>query len=184
MSIGNAVLMLLPAIGLFFLVGLTASWIEDMAAHYAKRELRFDEEQERMQAAFESVTATRQNVVEMEETKAERERTLSQLSGQVSEAMSAEIKLTDPRQLTMYESGYPTPGASGFYVKAVGPAQAAPFDGPGSTTSGVHGRRYARLVIWGKDQANANKLAKHWAGPQGQITIFRPFSGKLKLVEV
>ncbi len=184
MTLSDMVFALLPAIGMFFLVGLSANWLQEMAEQYARKELRFDEESERLREIYDRVTEWSHKIDQEKETRAERERTLSQLQAQHGEAMTEEIRLTDPRQLTVYEHGVPTANSVGYYAKALGPAHVPPFDGRGSASSGVHGRRVARFIVWGQAQANAERLVKHWVGSQGQITEFRPFSGKLKLTEL
>jgi len=184
MTLADMVFALLPVMGLFFIVGLSANWLEEAAQQYARRELRFDEENDRLRAAYDVVSERSRQIEAEQETRAERERTLMQLQNEHSAAMAQEIKLTDPRNLTVYEHGFPTAGAVGYYAKAVGPANVAPFDGKGSGTSGVHGRRYARYIVWGQNQATAEKLVKNWIGSQGQVLEFRPFTGKLKLTEL
>ncbi|WP_428247102.1 hypothetical protein [Ferrovibrio sp.] len=184
MTLADMVFALLPAIGLFFIVGISANWLEEAAQHYARRELKFDEENERLRAAYDAVNERAQQIEAEQDKRAERERSLLQLQNEHSNAMAEEIKLTDPRNITVFEHGIPTPNAVGYYAKAVGPANAYPFDGKGSGTSGVHGRRYARFLVWGTSQANADKMIKQWIGPQGQVLEFRPFTGKIKMTEI
>lgn len=183
MTLGNLVLSLLPVIGLFFLVGLSANWLEQMAEQYARRELKYDDEVERLRKSQEKLAERSAEVDRQRDLKAERERTLAQVQAESAAATAGEIRLSDPRTNVVYEIGVPTPGAIGCYIKAVGPANTYPFDGAGSTGSGVHGRRYARFVFWGKDSASAERMAKQWVGSNGQILTMRPFTGKLKLTE-
>ncbi|MBX3455553.1 hypothetical protein [Ferrovibrio sp.] len=183
MTLGNLVLSLIPVIGLFFLVGLSANWLEQMAEQYARRELKYDEEVERLRLAQEKLAERSAEVDRQRDLKAERERTLAQVQAESAAATASEIRLSDPRSNVVYEIGIPSPGAVGCYAKAVGPANTYPFDGSGSTGSGVHGRRYARFVLWGKDKATAERMVKQWAGTNGQILAIRPFTGKLKLTE-
>lgn len=184
MQIGDIVLTLLPGIGLFFLVGITSAWLEDIAREYAKRELHLDEEIQRLNQANDDVRAIAAEVEKVRDTKAERERTLQQTKSAHDDLLVREVKLTDPKQMCVYEIGKPMPGAVGYYAKAVGPAMTFPYDGRGSASSGVHGRRYARLVIWGQSAEAAQKRAVEFAGPSGQVLTFRPYSGKLKFGEV
>ncbi len=183
MTLGNLVLFLLPVIGLFFLVGLSANWLEQMAQQYARSELKYDEEVERLRKSQEKLAERSAEVDRQRDIKAEHERTLVQVQAELSAATASEIRLSDPRSNTIFEIGVPTPGAIGCYAKAVGPANAYPFDGKGSTSSGVHGRRYARFVFWGKDRDTAERLVKQWTGANGQIVALRPFTGKIKLTE-
>ncbi len=184
MTLSDMVLALLPVIGLFFIVGLAGNWLQEAAQHYARRELRFDEENDRLREIYDLVGERSRQIEQEQEGRAERERTLLQLQNEHGAAMAEEIKLTDPRNITVYEHGIPIAGTMGYYAKAVGPAHVPPFDGKGSGGSGVHGRRYARFVVWGQNQTNAERLIKHWVGAQGQVVEFRPFTGKIKLTEL
>lgn len=184
MSLANLVLSLLPMFALFFLVGLAGNWIEELAREYARRELKLEEEEEKLRQARSEVTEYRRKLEEKQEAAAERERTLAGLTSRMGEAMTQEIRLTDPRQTIVYEIGVPQANMVGLYAKAIGPANVSPFDGRASAASGVHGRRVARFILWGRDMPHLERSLGTFVGPQGQVVVKRPFSGKIKLTEL
>lgn len=184
MSLTNLVLTLIPMFVLFFIVGLSGNWLEQTAREYARRELNLDQLQDELRRASKAISDRNRTIEEKRDLVAERERSLAAINSKLGDEMTQEIRLTDPRQSTVYEIGVPMQHMVGMYAKAVGPGTVAPYDGRGSVPSGVHGRRFARFVIWGRDQAQLERTLKQWVGPQGQVLVQRPFSGKLKLTEL
>lgn len=182
MNVNDIVLALLPSLMMFFAVSMGASSLERLVQNYARGRFHLDRLVIEANAARLQVEEVRVQHDRLTEEKAKLELELGELKSKYGQQLAREVELSDPRNMTVYESGLPRPNASGWYVKAIGPEMNEIFSGPGSGVSRFPGRRTARMVIWGAADAETARLrAKASFGALSEIMVIRPFAGKIRL---
>jgi len=182
--ITEAILLLLPAVAILFLASALAENIENLIYRMVRDAGRSEAEAQRAQQAMESVRRSRAELAELMATAEANEKAITELKEQREKLILTAVRMTDPAEYAVAEIGYPTPGETGYYARIEGPALVVPFAGIASSPTVLGGRRTARLVIWGRGPAEAQRMAVEWGAPDGKITAFRPFTGTLKQIEL
>ncbi|MEK9969001.1 MAG: hypothetical protein VW600_07680 [Ferrovibrio sp.] len=103
---------------------------------------------------------------------------------EVQSLRKAEEALQDPQNNTIFEIGYPTADATGWYARILLRRKHDMFTGLATTSTSSEGYRMGRLVLWGVDGDTAKQLCHQRFNKEASILSIQPFRGKLKRADV
>lgn len=180
----DLILMTLGALVLLLAAGWLAEQVEKFVFTMHREKPNAASTRKAMQTVEALVTQRRAVFAKLRLQQEQLDRSLDAAQKESNELKRHRMRMTDPQATFVVEMGYPGVGVPGFYVRAEGPALMMPYTGFSSAAGVVGGRRFARAMIWGLGPAEAQKLAENWAGEDGRLAVFRPFTGQLKPSEV
>jgi hypothetical protein len=138
-----------------------------------------------------TVEAARQVYQDKAGLLAERNKELEKIEAQylgvfreVQALRKAEEALQDPQNNTIFEIGYPTADATGWYARVLLRRKHDMFHGLGTTSTNSDGYRMGRLVLWGVSGDTARQLCHQRFNKEASILSIQPFRGRLKRADV